>query len=163
MSSNRVDIKLDLKEMEKVIKMFSDAAYSARVGIFQKDSARDEGGAINNAELGMIHEYGSKKRNIPARSFLRVPLMDHFRDYLNIIGGIDETTIQNCIEAQNLKPLFREIATIAEATVKGAFDSQGFGNWKPHKPGYKNNTGMILQDTQSLKKSIASDVKRGES
>ena len=43
---------------------------TASVGI-QGDKAAEDHGALTNAELGAIHEYGTKDGHIPERSFLR--------------------------------------------------------------------------------------------
>lgn len=62
------------------------------------------------------------------------------------------------LQSGTLTPWLKKCAILALATVKEAFATQGWGKWAPWKPGYENNTGMILQDTQQLKNSITEEV-----
>jgi hypothetical protein len=61
------DDKREQRRLEKLIKKAQRQTHVA-VGILQ-DEPRDDG--FSMMDLAMVHEYGSPKRNIPARSFIR--------------------------------------------------------------------------------------------
>lgn len=113
-----------------------------------------------NAEVGAVHEFGSPTRGIPQRSFLRMPLIKLLSPCLEAEGATSEAELQEVIKQGSVKPWLEKVAIIAERIVQGAFGSNGYGEWAAwKKPGYTNNTGMILVDTTQLRNSITSEVK----
>lgn len=61
------------------------------VGIPATKSSRDDGGPLNNAELGYVHEHGAPEANVPARPHLRPGLcaaLPRFKDYLRQAGKL---------------------------------------------------------------------------
>lgn len=142
---------VDNKKLNKLLKAF-DKVPLIKVGIMGDDNSRTDG--LSNATIGAIHEFGFGR--VPMRSFLRVPLVD------NLNTAIEEqldVKIDAVVEGGSLQPLMKKIALIAEQVVLNAFDTQGNGKWpKWIDPGYMNNTGQILVDTQQLRNSITSTV-----
>jgi hypothetical protein len=57
------------------------------VGIPESDTERDDSGAITNAALGYIHEFGSPPANIPARPFL-IPGVQSVED--EVVGKLEK-------------------------------------------------------------------------
>ena len=133
----------------------------ARLGILSKDVARTEGESTNS-EIGAAHEYGSIKRGLPSRSFLRMPLNDVFHGELDNTDLLSEDVFKDVIKSGKLTPWLTQCAILAVATIKKAFASNGFGKWAPWKPGYENNTGDILVDTRQLRDRISYDIKDGD-
>jgi hypothetical protein len=69
MAEKRVEITKDnfFKVFEALTSL---TGKSVLVGIPEDENKREDDGAINNAALGYIHEFGSPEANIPARPFL---------------------------------------------------------------------------------------------
>lgn len=183
--------------------------YSIRVGIigdkaYEKHPHTD----LTNAELGAIHEYGAtiqvteKMRNylhtigihlkpetttviIPARSFLRMPLLSReFKEHIlagtglrenkDFAGATGDTAREYNLDLAKIKQesgykimkkIATWIATEAEFRVMDAFNTGGFGNWTPISEITKKNRhgapdNPPLDDTGDLRESISSQVKR---
>lgn len=160
-------VQLNTKALDDLIRVFKGEMPVARVGILGQGNARtmqvqNASGKFDtvtssNAEIGAAHEYGTSK--MPQRSFLRMPLMEKLNGEIEKSGGYKDETIKEVIRNRSIKPYMQKIAALAEAIVLDAFNTNGFGKWAPHKPGYTNNTGQILVDTQQLHNSISSEVK----
>jgi len=168
--------------LEAIIKAFSGKIPVARVGILGEQGARKPAEvpaeisfeslmrrktadqiagppaeAPTNAEVGARHEYGTSK--MPARSFLRMPINDRLWTFLYRAGAFEKDAIEKVIKTKTLRPYIEKIALSGEQCVAEAFKTGGFGKWAPWKPGYTNNTGQILVDSQQLRNSISSEVK----
>ena len=61
------------KAVNKIADYF-DGSYSTSIGIIGSKNTRPAEGDIDNAGLGLVHEFGSIIRNIPPRSWLRMPI-----------------------------------------------------------------------------------------
>ena len=129
----------------------------ARVGILGSDASQAHGdGGSTNAQIGACHEYGTA--NLPIRSFLMMPISVFLFKRAQKAGFFDKETLARVLRERSLVSFVKKFAVLAEGIVGEAFASNGFGTWVPHSPHYKNNTGMILVDTQQLRNSITSDV-----
>ncbi len=118
--------------------------------------------SLSNAALGLIHEFGSISKNIPARSFLRMPIMMKGKDITTQMSG---SSVRNAVESGNFKKVFQILGIIGEGLVKSAFSTGGFGQWAENKPATIRRKGSAapLIDTGQLRRSITSDVKnKGE-
>lgn len=167
MESDTVNVKgLDL--LLKALKVSKPP--SARVGILgdknkphfvsAKAGQKLPNHIPTNAEIGAVHEFGSPKRGIPPRSFLRIPISEKLQKYMEDAGAFDEDVFAKVIKTGSVLPWLKKIAILGEAIVSDAFDSAGFGKWKGWKnPNYTNQTNQILVDTQQLRNSITSEVK----
>lgn len=144
-------VKLDIAKLNNIAKALENLP-KAKVGILGGYAARD---GINNAEIGLRHEFGY---GVPKRSFLRVPLIDNFQRKLDESGLDGAAVFEAASSEEGFTPLIKEIGLVGEIVVAEGFRTEGYGKWQPHAPGYTNNTGMVLVDTQQLRDSISSEV-----
>jgi hypothetical protein len=112
----------------------------------------------SNAEIGLKHEYGSAKEGLPIRSFLKEPITDNLQKYLDVAGAFSPGAVKRIIQARSLSLFMKKVGIIAETIVQDAFQTGGFGKWKPSNMKYKK-VQQTLVETQQLRNSITSDVK----
>ena len=173
MADNR--IRINTKGIEKLGKALADK-YSIKVGIMgTKASKLHQDSDLTNAQIGMIHEFGSNKRNIPQRSFLRQPLMEHLPTYLSKKEEFKSKAIDEAIKEGTLFVLARKVGAVAEEVIQEAFATRGFGKWAKNsnitvnggwirtssgKAFYVKGKGSDspLIDTGQLRRSITSKV-----
>ncbi len=112
-------------------------------------------GTLTNAEIGVIQEFGSYSANIPARSFLRMPIETKKKEFIAFLGS--KAALKKIGEG-DMKGLFTLIGIKAEAIVQEAFASHGFGKWEPNSPETikKKGSSSPLIDTVQLRRSISS-------
>ena len=140
--------------------------YAARVGVLGQKNGRSSG-EQGNADIGMVHEFGSLSRHIPRRSFLEMPLALKMPEYAATFGA----SLMKAIDEGNLRPAFVKLGIKGEQVVQMAFASGGFGVWpalklstlyRKHPKGFsrftKEHNDQILIDTGQLRRSITSDV-----
>lgn len=142
-------------KLDSIIKALKGQTGTVVVGVLGSKDLRKNN--MSNATIGLKHEMGMD--GMPVRSFLRVPIADRFEKELVKSGAIGEEEMKNLIKTGDFKVWLNKIAIVAEDIVLGAFDSNGYGKWPAWAPGYENNTGMILVDTQQLRNSIKSEVR----
>lgn len=171
----KTKIKVNLGKLEKITKAMQ-SNYVVKVGIMGakaseihktptgeilKNSGREYRklaiGNITNVQLGVIHEFGSHSRNIPARSFLRMPLETKKKDLLEFLSS---KTAAKLIEEGNILRLLELLGIEAEAIVQSAFETAGFGKWDQNKPETvaRKGSSQPLIDTEQLRRSITSKV-----
>lgn len=139
---------MDTKNLDALIKSLKGELPKVKVGIL---------GDSRNATIGAAHEFGTSK--LPRRSFLRVPIADHFEKYMESSGIFTRESLEKVIEDRSMIPWLTRMGILAEKIVAEAFSTGGFGKWAKWKnPNYENNTGQILIDTQQLRNSITSEV-----
>lgn len=140
----------DLKELSKILKALKNVP-KLRVGIL---------GSGKNATIGAVHEFGSPARNIPQRSFLRVPISEHLEEELEQSGLLDQEALKEVIKQQTLLPYVEKIGIAAVAVIDDAFETSGDGKWQKWKnPNYQNEGGMVLVNTGQLRESVTYEVK----
>lgn len=161
MTSN-VNIEMNTAGLERLMSSLKKAG-KARVGILGGDATRsdNEGGTINNASLGMVQEMGSTSRNIPPRSFLRMPLL-HRR--AELAKAMQTSTFKDAFESGDKEKALKILGVAAENIVQDAFQTSGFGRWKPLKAATIKAKGSAkpLIDTAQLRRSISSEVVDGK-
>lgn len=100
--------------------------------------------------------------NIPVRSFLKTPLEDKKRLLKNITKNINfDDLIEYVEKTGDLESLAVIIGSGAVETINEAFDTDGFGNWKPNSPftiEHKNGKEKPLQNTGDLRRKITYEV-----
>jgi hypothetical protein len=145
-----------------------------RLGSITRYVAGKVSEAINNPTLGLIHEFGSKEvtapgpdgstrvvhHAIPARSFLRVPLMTRLQSRVDEIGrGLWRAIILK----RGLMAALATLGTVATNLVDAAFGSGGFGQWAPNTAATIRRKGSSapLIDSAQLRKSVTYQVVRG--
>lgn len=153
---SRINFNLDgLDDLKKSL-----SGFHTEIGILGDGNMR-EGGKAGNAEIGLIHEFGSQSKNIPPRSFLRMPIEEKKRELVSSIRK--SQTVRAAIDAGDVKAAFKAIGVMAEGIIQEAFSTGGFGKW-PEKSEltrrYSKNPGSPLIETTQLRKAIASRVVR---
>lgn len=145
---------LDDKKLKNLIKAFKGKMPLARVGI-RGGGERNEG-EKSNAEIGAYHEYGTTVT--PQRSFLRVPINDNMEKYMESAGAFKEQSLKKVIKEKSINTWVTKMAELGYQIVMEAFDTGGFGKWKPSNMDGKKNK-QTLVETQQLRNSITTEVK----
>lgn len=130
--------------------------YKSKVGVIGSKATRQNSqGGFNNAEIGIVHEMGSEFLNIPARSFLRMPIESQRKELAEYAKKKKEL-----ISNGDLIKFFSLIGIKAEEIIQKAFETQGFGKWAANSPSTiaKKGSSAPLIDTGELRKSITSEV-----
>lgn len=180
MIKSDMTIKLDLSGLANIQKALKEK-YEVRVGVFADKAVREAAvdnyktakgkgvttkqavasaaQTITNPELAIIHELGSKKRNIPARSFLRMPLTEKAKELKKFLSKKEWA---EDLAKGSMKDILVLLGFRAEQIVDEAFGSRGFGKWAANKPSTVKQKGSEepLLDSQELRRSIMSKVVR---
>lgn len=149
---------LKIDGLKNILKALKDRQIVARVGVLGKSNARD--GGVSNAEIGAAHEYGAPERNLPQRSFLRMPISAKLQGELESSNVFTTDALKEVISTKEMKPWVEKMAICATAVIADAFDSNGFGQWAPLTEATKSRKKLnqILVETQQLRNSITWDV-----
>lgn len=176
-------VKLDVEKM-RALRVELDKIKGARVkvGLLGAHSERfDEDWnkqPLNNPTLGLIHEFGTKgplgtigtpdaavsevplraRAPIPARSFLRMPLLTRLPDELDKIGRAVWRAL--IVKEGGLAGL-KALGELAVGVVQRAFETGGFGQWAPLSPVTisRKKSSAILIDTDYMRKAVTYEVK----
>jgi len=153
------------KEFDAMMKKLSKALngdYVTNVGVLGSSSARPEG-TIDNAGIGLVMEFGrvTKKPLIPARSWLRMPIVSRRKMILKAVSN-SQRKIKNIEGWQDGKAIFEVLGLACESAIQEAFDSNGFGEWEKNSPVTIELKGSAtpLIDTGEFRQSVMSAVKR---
>jgi len=149
-----VRVVADLKKLNKVVAALVRVNQLAvKVGILSAKNSRS--GAGSNASIGAVHEFGSYSKNIPQRSFIKMPLQKKSGELIKQIQEIGAELV-----AGDITPVLKKIGAAAEAVIGEAFASGGFGTWDPIAPTTEKRKGSdaILIETSQLQRSITSAV-----
>lgn len=144
-----------LKDLQKNLK----SRRYAKVGIVKGKSANNRSGTaeINNAGLGLVHEYGSIIGNIPARSFLRLPFAEKRKEFVKKVRVI---IMNEIAKKDGDRMIFDKMGAQGKAIVLLAFATRGFGKWEPLKPATIKAKGSAtpLIDSGQLRQAIEYEV-----
>ena len=158
--AGNMDIDIDindtkLKEMLEKVKQ----TIGVKVGILgangikivKTKDGKESKERLTEATLGAIHEYGSKKRNIPSRSFLRMPIQKEFRNKI-----VKNSKFKDALQRMTIEEINGHIGETSVAIVNEAFATGGFGEWAPlaEETIKRKGSDMILVDTGDLEHSI---------
>jgi len=159
----RYDVQLNAAPLEGLIQNL-DAAENAylKVGILGDYAGRtpDETGTkrkdsdLTNPQLGLWHEFGSKKVNLPERSFLRMPILLHLGDKLKSMASPEQW--KDIIVKHGFIHLLDMVGNECIGLIADAFHTGGFGFWEKLKPrtiARKKNSDILI-DTGQLQRSI---------
>lgn len=162
MSDENESFSIELRGLEQLVKALKQKPPVVKIGVLGsagRSAKYGQKGAPTNALIGAVHEFGSPARNIPQRSFLRVPLSENLNKELENSGLLDKDTLALVIKSGTMTPWMKQVAVCAEAVVDDAFETSGNGTWpKWRNPNYTNGGGMLLVDTGQLRDSITSEV-----
>lgn len=165
--------------MDNFLKALEGTLPNVRVGILGSKTSRSTGAKdepLTNAEVGSFAEFGSgkhtqgiskaKKREYgamgtPRRSFLRMPLTQFFPQYIEKSGAFNEASAERVIAEGSIVPWLNRMGALGLRCVLDAFDSNGFGTWKPLKQSTldRKKIKQTLVETQQLRNSQSWDVK----
>lgn len=111
-----------------------------RVGILGENAKRvNDANGMNNPTLGAVHEFGSKTHNIPARSFLRVPLTFRLPAEVDKIG---REVWRALVLKRGLTEALKALGVLAESIVQRGFETGGYGKWAPWSRRYAREREM---------------------
>ena len=130
-----------------------------KVGVLRSDNSREDedGGVLGNAEVGLIQEIGSISRNIPARSWLRMPIETRQKE---LIKFMQSPKAQGLAEDLQFEKLLQLLGIKAEAIIHEAFQTGGFGKWPANAPATiaAKGSSKPLIDTRQLDTAVSSEV-----
>jgi phage gpG-like protein len=147
-----LDVKLDA--FNKFSKAITSKGY-VKVGILG-NRARSSKSGVSNAEIGVVHEFGSKDGKIQPRSFLRMPLQSKGKWITDQMVSMKKQ-IEKAFSKGDNKIFFNKLAIFAEQAIDEAFETGGFGQWAPKnsRPDGKNSPLIV---TGQLRGAIESQV-----
>ena len=135
------------KAVNKIADYF-DGSYSTSIGIIGSKNTRPAEGDIDNAGLGLVHEFGSIIRNIPPRSWLRMPITNNVEKILKDVRSQKNKIEKGVVQNDDPKFLYNVLGQSADAQIQEAFDSAGFGTWQ-QKQSATTDTGNFLDPSDS--------------
>jgi len=154
-----VTIQSNFKKLEQLNKN-AKVKMIAKIGILGDDANRtDDETQLTNAEIGLVHEFGSKDGDIPRRSFLEDPLIIKKDEINKTIGKL---IIEHLTEPNGMTKIFKKVGIEAERIIQEAFASGGFGTWTDldKKTIKRKGSSSKLIDKGELRKSISSGVEK---
>ena len=156
--SDKIEIKADTRLLQRVVaNLVSANGYAIKVGILAGKTNRKDKTGDTNASIGVVHEFGSYIRNIPKRSFIKMPLEYKAKELAHRIKVIVNEKV---LTGEGLMPAMKKIGVAAEAVIGDAFKTGGFGMWQALKPRTiaRKGSDTILKETAQLSRSITSAV-----
>ncbi len=121
-------IKIDVSGLQQLDKFLSNQK-PALLGVFQSEDARDD--KESNVAIAAKHELGSFSENIPQRSIFRMPLKVKSKD---IAGNATIAIKNNLTNPKGIDIVAKAIGAAGLGVIQEAFDTKGFGQWKPNSP-----------------------------
>ena len=166
----------NIKKMKEVLDRYSKSY--VKVGLFGGNHSSNGESLV---KIGALHEFGSitprtinykgKKitlSGIPTRSWLRMPLksrrlrlLGENREHREIV--FRQTVLQE-IDHGYTGVLLKFLAENAKKVIDDAFETQGFGKWKPNinKEYVKlKGSDTPLIDTGELRRSVTAEIVNG--
>ena len=156
--NNNIDLKIEVndKKLYKLIKNLNET-FKVKVGILNGGEFMDKNSNITVAGYGLVNEFGSITKNIPARSFIRMPLS---QEMPKVIGRFKKSIEKALKEQSRLYQLYNNLGITAKSIILSSFYTSGFGNWQPNKPSTIRRKGSSkpLIDTGRLRQSINYEI-----
>ncbi|MCX5794953.1 MAG: hypothetical protein NTY77_05625 [Elusimicrobia bacterium] len=131
--------------------------YRIRVGIFGDKNSRKKG-ALTNAEIGAVHEYGSVERKIPQRSFLKTPLIMKGEEFIG--REIREKHLKDLMY-RDVVGFCKRLGKAAENVVDAAFQTGCWGFWPQLK--YRTLLGKLRGSLERRRQMAAEQIEEGAS
>ena len=147
-----VKTTIDMKKIDILITK-SKEKYLAKVGVINGGGYKDEKGNITVAGYGYVNEFGSITKNIPARSFIRAPLLLHLRDEILKNKRVFEIQF---FRKFDLIGAYNKLGILGKSIILKAFATSFDGQWAPNSPITiaRKHSSKPLIDTSRLRKSI---------
>jgi len=156
------ELQKEFDNMMKKLGKMLNGPYVTNVGVLGSSSSRPDG-AIDNAGIGLVMEFGrvTKKPLIPARSWLRMPIVSRRKMIMKAVVN-KQRSIENAFDKEDDKIIFEILGLACESAIQEAFDSNGFGSWIENAEATKKAKGSAtpLIDTGEFRQSVMSAVKR---
>ena len=150
------EITGDFSQLEELIKGLKEP-HSVDIGVF-KDAKTPGGKSV--AEYGAHNEFGSVSipGHPPKRSFIRMPLEAKQGE----IAEYAESHAPAHIESGDIAAIFEDIGIAGQAKIQEAFDTGGFGTWKPDADSTvaRKKSDAPLIDDGTLRKAVTYEVDR---
>lgn len=126
MGGGLVGLKFKLKASDfgwdgllKIVRA-SAGGSSVEVGVFEDSPSRKE--EITNAEIALVHEFGSPAANIPERSFLRSTVDANREAYHKAIDRVAQHKLDGKDTSQELDRLGMRVAADVKRTIQAGID-----------------------------------------
>ncbi|GBR73938.1 prophage protein [Candidatus Termititenax aidoneus] len=157
MATSQTKITDDIRELEKKVKKWVEKItalnqHQVRLGVFGGNA--EDGTSL--PMIGAVHEFGSKKRSVPERSFLGTPLKSHKQEITESVA----INVLNRLEKDDVEGVYDDIGNAALNVVHNAFATEGDGAWPKRKK--KSDGHPLLHDTGVLENSIRYEVTGGQ-
>lgn len=153
------DNEFNSRGLDQILKAMKGKAVNAKIGILGQGNVRSPDSAkssTSNATVGAAHEFGTTM--LPQRSFLRMPIAEKLPKRLEESGAFTLDALKEVIKEGSFEPYVEKMAIAGVAVVLEAFDTGGFGQWKPSNMDYKK-VKQTLVETHQLRDSISYEVK----
>lgn len=146
-------VETDFKALDKLVANLGKSHF-VDVGILGDNAGKTEGGGATVAMIGAVAEFGTIDGHVPMRSIIRMPLQTHQAQIQKAV----EPRMQKHLETGDVKGIFVDIGIAAEGVIQDAFDTHGFGTWKPNAESTIEQKGSDSPniDKGLLRKSISS-------
>lgn len=143
----------DLAQLDNLVSELK-TDYHVDIGILGDPPSGDSELAL--AEIGAVHEFGAPERNIPERSFIRMPLESRQSQISKKVSG----HVQAKLAAGDVKGIFTMIGIEGENVIQEAFETGGFGQWPDLAEATieRKGSSAILIDEGFLRRGITSKV-----
>lgn len=147
-------VSLDTSKLDGLMDALKGSG-SVKVGILGDSAERGDGNT--NAEIGLAHEFGSQSKNIPPRSFIRMPLETNVDSLKSAMQG---SAAKKAVETGDTKSLLELLGIQAQGIIQEAFSTGGYGQWPANSAATVARKGYNspLQETGQLKRSITYKV-----
>lgn len=131
-------VKNDFTQLNKFVQGLSDK-HIVKVGILAEKANRPTKDALTNADLGAIHEFGAPSKNIPPRSWLRLPLLTKWKYIIKVAS----TEMESLLANGDMIGVLKDLGFACEQAIDWCFFSSGFGTWA------KNTAAVIMRKKSS--------------
>lgn len=149
-------VKLDLTGLRTLRRQLGELeAHHVEVGLFRATAGRvsDPGRVSENPSLGFIHENGDPKHNIPARSWLKLPMMTQLGPVMLAKGA----SWLFLLRTRGAKATLAVLGAIGEDLIQEAFATRGWGAWPSLQPATirRKKSSAILIESAQMRKAVA--------
>lgn len=153
-------VTLDLSGLEKLEKSLPKGMVT-KIGVLSEDNSRQNSGTMGNAEIGLIHELGSFTKNIPARSWLIMPLTEKKKVLEDFLGS---QRVARLMEDGDFEQILTLLGLKAEEVINDAFTTGGFGKWAANSAATvkKKGSSRPLVDQGQLRRAVSSEVSKDD-
>lgn len=136
MANDKTKVTYNLDNLEKLMKCLKDDKF-IRVGIIggKASAQHDSKSGKTNAEIGGYHEFGGTSKNgkeqPPQRSFLWMPLKEQLKFDNSEMKEIKKAMWKQVFVKKSPDAFWQTLLTKSLEIIEEAFDTEGFGQWKP--------------------------------